>query len=174
MNFRPQTHTAQNAAPERCDAACMRDGAVSARLGFDMSAAIDIDVSSKSPSAEDPSPASTTTQVSPRSIYANYISSHAWRNSPARLAELKAASFRCRTCNASADDVQLEVHHRTYERLGCEKVEDLTALCPECHRSVTSDLRRRRYSRRTPVFGNVDIGNCRVPLFDPMPRGDWS
>lgn len=104
--------------------------------------------------------------------YYTYINSPLWRDNPARLAELKAAGFRCRTCNASGPDVRLEVHHRTYERLGRELVGDLTTLCEDCHWTVTDMLRRRRYHRRSPRFADVipAIDNA-SPLFDPTRNG---
>lgn len=80
--------------------------------------------------------------------YQDYISSLTWRSSQARLDELAAAGFRCRICNAGSDEARLEVHHRTYERLGNEDAADLTTLCRECHHSVTDFLRRRRYVAR--------------------------
>jgi 5-methylcytosine-specific restriction endonuclease McrA len=67
----------------------------------------------------------------------------------------------------------LQVHHRTYERLGHEQAGDLTALCANCHRAVTDMLRRRRYSGRLPLFHDTTIANCMVPLFDPTVRGSW-
>jgi hypothetical protein len=39
--------------------------------------------------------------------------------------------YRCRLCNR--DDVELHVHHRTYENYAQEKLEDLITLCKECH-----------------------------------------
>lgn len=83
--------------------------------------------------------------------YVTYISSPAWRASPARLGELRASGFRCRVCNAGRDETRLEVHHRTYVRLGREVVGDLTTLCSECHEDVTDFLRRRRYAGRQLV-----------------------
>jgi hypothetical protein len=56
------------------------------------------------------------------SFYEAYINSDAWRSSPARLDALRRDDYRCRGCNA-ADD--LDVHHRTYERLGRERPEIL-------------------------------------------------
>jgi 5-methylcytosine-specific restriction endonuclease McrA len=106
--------------------------------------------------------------------YESYINSAQWRDSAARLGELEAANFRCRICNGSEPDVQLQVHHRTYERLGHERVGDLTTLCMNCHGAVTDMLRRRRYSNRRPIFHDAAIANCTVPLFDPTTRGDWS
>ena len=37
---------------------------------------------------------------------------------------------RCRLCNSSE---RLNVHHRTYERLGCEQDDDVITLCHACH-----------------------------------------
>lgn len=73
-----------------------------------------------------------------------------------RLAELDGAKGRCRICFGTASDGwPLEVHHATYERLGCEAVGDLLAICGDCHREVTSFLRGRRYARHTPLRADV-------------------
>jgi formate-dependent nitrite reductase cytochrome c552 subunit len=74
------------------------------------------------------------------------------------LAELAASGFRCRICNAGRDAAQLEVHHRTYEWLGCEEVGDLTTLCSQCHHTATDDLRRRRYAGR--ALSTFDHQTC--------------
>jgi 5-methylcytosine-specific restriction endonuclease McrA len=100
--------------------------------------------------------------------YAKYIRSAVWRNNPARLAELAASGGRCRTCNGAAPDVELQVHHRTYARLGAERVGDLTTLCVECHRVITDLLRRRRYGLRSPQFSDVSSSIASWgPLDDP-------
>jgi hypothetical protein len=41
---------------------------------------------------------------------------------------------RCALCNTPAVDQDLNVHHRTYVRLGCEELTDCVALCRRCHR----------------------------------------
>ena len=104
--------------------------------------------------------------------YNAYINGPRWRDNPARLLELKAAGFRCRLCNASENEAQLEVHHRTYERLGRERADDLTTVCHECHLGVTDMLRRRRYASRRPRTADVipAIENA-SPLFDPSRKG---
>lgn len=43
---------------------------------------------------------------------------------------MKLAGFRCGRC---AGKRSLEVHHRTYDRLGWELDEDLEVLCGTCH-----------------------------------------
>lgn len=93
--------------------------------------------------------------------YSRYISSTGWHTSAARLAELAASGHRCRICNASRGEAQLEVHHRTYERLGHERVGDLTTLCRECHQAATEHLRRRRYAGRRTMTVNYKSGRHR-------------
>ncbi|WP_158670666.1 hypothetical protein [Bradyrhizobium guangdongense] len=90
-----------------------------------------------------------------RDRYQRYIASSAWRNNPARLAELKASGMRCRICNASAQEAELQVHHRTYERFQHELAEDLTTLCADCHFDFTLILRGRQYGSRIPRRANV-------------------
>ena len=80
--------------------------------------------------------------------YESYIRSDAWRFAPARLAELLASGGRCRICNAGSTAATLTVHHRCYDRLGCELADDLTTVCGECHDGVTDMLRRRSNASR--------------------------
>lgn len=82
----------------------------------------------------------------PRVGYDAYVGSVAWRLSAARLEELRLSGHRCRVCNRGASEVRLEVHHRTYDRLGAERVEDLTTLCGGCHAVCTGEIRRRRHA----------------------------
>jgi hypothetical protein len=97
--------------------------------------------------------------------YVTYIASHRWRTNPARVAELKAAGGRCRIC---FDQSSLEAHHATYERLGCETVGDVLAVCRPCHVEITAFLRSRRYSGKKPVRMDVPhLRDTRRPLFDP-------
>lgn len=60
--------------------------------------------------------------------YEAYLLSPAWRK--LREQALHRFEWRCALCNASSE---LEVHHRTYERAGFEALEDLVALCADCH-----------------------------------------
>lgn len=60
--------------------------------------------------------------------YQDYLKSDAWR---ARAEDaLLRASHRCQLCYSGE---RLEVHHRTYIRLGREEPTDLTVLCHSCH-----------------------------------------
>lgn len=63
--------------------------------------------------------------------YHEYILSDEWR---LRVQEAKRrAAYRCQVCNQHEDEVILDGHHRTYERLGKEWPEDITILCRDCH-----------------------------------------
>jgi hypothetical protein len=44
---------------------------------------------------------------------------------------LRRDKYRCRLCGR--DDVELHVHHRSYENYAQEKLEDLITLCSVCH-----------------------------------------
>ena len=63
--------------------------------------------------------------------YYTYISSPEWRTK-ANAAKQRAGN-RCQVCNRPSTEIQLDAHHRTYERLGHEPPEDITVLCRGCH-----------------------------------------
>lgn len=61
--------------------------------------------------------------------YATYLQSSTWEI--LKTAALERFDRRCAICY-SADE--LEVHHRTYDRLGDEFISDLVPLCRLCHK----------------------------------------
>lgn len=64
--------------------------------------------------------------------YRMYLLSDEWQLR--RLEALRAAGFRCERCGWISHGLRgLEVHHRTYERLGQELPADLEVLCRLCH-----------------------------------------
>jgi hypothetical protein len=60
--------------------------------------------------------------------YDKYLQSDSWYQ---RARSEKSINSRCSLCNRSSRP--LNVHHRTYERVGNERPGDLTVLCDECH-----------------------------------------
>lgn len=64
--------------------------------------------------------------------YAEYLKTPEWGAKRAKA--LRFANYRCQVCN---DKESLNVHHRTYERRGCELMGDLTVLCADCHATFT-------------------------------------
>jgi 5-methylcytosine-specific restriction endonuclease McrA len=61
--------------------------------------------------------------------YREYLKSDHWREISAEAR--RRAENRCQVCNS---DGELNVHHRTYERIGNERQSDLTVLCARCHK----------------------------------------
>jgi hypothetical protein len=61
--------------------------------------------------------------------YDDYLKTEEWQMR--RQAALRQADYQCFMCPNKS---KLEVHHRTYERLGAERPEDLIVLCESCHR----------------------------------------
>lgn len=59
-----------------------------------------------------------------------YLFSYHWQQD-VRLPALQCAEYRCQSCGAR--NTVLDVHHKTYERLGFESAEDLEVLCRDCH-----------------------------------------
>jgi 5-methylcytosine-specific restriction endonuclease McrA len=101
--------------------------------------------------------------------YKIYMASNSWRKNPARLLALSNVQGHCRVCH---DDGPLEVHHATYERLGCERENDLIPLCRNCHHEVTNFLRSRRYAASKPKWADViQLRDGRVPANDPTAVG---
>ena len=80
---------------------------------------------------EDRSP--TATPQSPHELralpYEEYLQTPHCKGS--REDKLRAVGHLCQVCNSGLGT--LDVHHRTYERLGQELDEDLTVLCRACH-----------------------------------------
>jgi hypothetical protein len=61
--------------------------------------------------------------------YAEYLATSHWQR--VRTLALEQAGHTCDLCG---HDGRLEVHHRTYARLGFERQSDLIVLCHDCHR----------------------------------------
>lgn len=69
--------------------------------------------------------------------YRDYLLSDHWKDVKQRffksklISKDKQGNFCCEGCEAI--NVMLYVHHKTYKRLGKEKLMDLVLLCKECH-----------------------------------------
>jgi 5-methylcytosine-specific restriction endonuclease McrA len=70
-----------------------------------------------------------------REEYALYLESSRW----AILRDEARERFdnRCAICYS---EEEIEVHHRTYDRLGDEWVSDLVPLCADCHQKFHGAL----------------------------------
>lgn len=73
--------------------------------------------------------------------YRLYLRSDAWRAK--RAAVLERCGRVCENCGAGSGlfPVSLDVHHLTYAHIGNEQLEDLRALCRDCHEAEHDELR---------------------------------
>ena len=62
--------------------------------------------------------------------YRKYMQSEAWKEK--RQAKLDACSGKCE-CEGGCTREATQIHHHHYDSLGNESLDDLQALCPECH-----------------------------------------
>lgn len=67
-------------------------------------------------------------KVVERVSYREYLSSKRWR-----LKRQQALDHYGCICGRCGSTVLLQVHHKTYKRLGCELMSDLEILCRDCH-----------------------------------------
>lgn len=86
--------------------------------------------------------------------YAKYRTTKHWKTM--RRVALEIAGHVCAICGRAEG---LEVHHKTYERIGYERLADLVVLCNECHdkyheklpsNSTTTNSEEGQYVRSVP------------------------
>lgn len=80
--------------------------------------------------------------------YRTYIQSEEWKATATAAKE--AAGWRCQICNRPSTAVTLDAHHRTYERLGHERPDDITVLCRDCHELYESSRKAKRNGKALP------------------------
>lgn len=76
-----------------------------------------------------------------RITYQQYLESDHWNNLRARFWASKMHRGERWVCGSSRG--RLEVHHRSYRRIGKERLNDLIPLCRDCHEK-THEIDRTR------------------------------
>lgn len=99
--------------------------------------------------------------------YTEYIKSPEWKAKS--LAAKERAGFRCQVCNRSASETILDAHHRTYERLGNERDDDIVVLCADCHELFEKSRRKKEPSPQYRKRKRKDY----QPTGDPFPSRGW-
>ncbi len=95
--------------------------------------------------------------------YRAYLDSPEWRAK--RLEALAFYGRRCRKCGETRG--VLHVHHLHYRNIFYEKMEDLTILCPPCHKEAD---RLRRNLQRVEEGAILDVHDYEdVTIYDDMP-----
>jgi len=67
-----------------------------------------------------------------RDDYPAYLRTPHWQRT--RRTAVLESLWTCQECDARGWNVELQVHHLTYKRLGRERPRDLRVLCENCHR----------------------------------------
>jgi len=83
--------------------------------------------------------------------YSAYLATEHWQAFRRRIIRERGM---CQKCHRTYRP--LHVHHRTYERLGCELDLDVIALCNVCHRRIH---RNRKWGKNPPI----------APIVNPEP-----
>lgn len=65
--------------------------------------------------------------------YKQYLQSYDWRCK--KINKLEQVNYKCEQCGYDGVVIPLDVHHKTYERLGNERLSDLIVLCRTCHKA---------------------------------------
>ena len=72
--------------------------------------------------------------------YSEYLQTEHWKDVKKRFWSSKLHHGECQVCGAKTN---LQVHHKTYKRIGKEHLNDLCLLCGNCH-TKTHELDKRR------------------------------
>jgi hypothetical protein len=67
--------------------------------------------------------------------YRSYIQSNEWMLVKKRYLNSKLPKD-CYCCGKKYGTYKIEFHHRTYKRLGCERLLDIVPVCRECHQGI--------------------------------------
>lgn len=83
--------------------------------------------------------------------YKQYLKSEKWQNIKKQVYDRARKNVGtdnrfgvCEACGYQPYKPCLQVHHRTYERIMNERLEDLILLCPRCHKAETEKQRQAK------------------------------
>jgi 5-methylcytosine-specific restriction endonuclease McrA len=86
-----------------------------------------------------------------RERYEQRINSAQWRNMRRDFMRLRGP--HCERCQSGH---RLELHHKTYERLGKERTSDLELLCHDCH--LKADQQREQQTIERGLAARYEAG----------------
>lgn len=91
--------------------------------------------------------------------YQEYLQSSQWEEKKREVfaRALKNANSKnihgvCEKCGYEPYKPCLQIHHKTYEHIFNEPLEDLILLCPHCHKMETEKVRENRVSKKELSF----------------------
>ncbi len=69
----------------------------------------------------------------PKEKYKEYIKSEDWQDVRRRYFASKLWKVQGKKCYCCEERKPVDLHHKTYKRLGYERLGDLIAICRDCH-----------------------------------------
>lgn len=84
--------------------------------------------------------------------YRSYIRSDAWREKREEMKRRSKRGYKCWCCSSTE---RLDLHHRTYKRLGNERLSDLMWLCRSCHEELHGIAREWKRTGANPSKRNL-------------------
>lgn len=91
--------------------------------------------------------------------YSTYLQTNHWKALRKKVYE--KYNSECQRCHDSVTSESADVHHRSYKRLGNEKIEDLVLYCNKCHavihkeRKADKEVKRYYESDKSSVVGLI-------------------
>ena len=93
--------------------------------------------------------------------YKVYLQGEHWKLM--RRLRLEVDSEQCAVCGSRN---QLNVHHKTYDRIGAEKLSDLITLCQECHAKYHNKLMKGNFNVKSVVSSSVIQNKKEFSMFE--------
>lgn len=105
--------------------------------------------------------------------YNSYKKSNKWKEKTKEFIKSKYWG-ECKACGCTTKDSTkpLEIHHKTYERLGQEKLTDLVCLCSNCHTAVHELVTYKRQNKGKIHEKNIGLSlkNAHMKLKNALDR----
>jgi len=77
-----------------------------------------------------------------KSQYQEYLKTEHWLDVKKRFRASKLCKKRCYVCGGRSN---IHIHHKSYKRIGNERLWDLIELCATCHKSVHKYLQKHKH-----------------------------
>ena len=94
--------------------------------------------------------------------YKKYLNSKHWLDVRKRYKESKLNKGCCYCCKRKNN---LNLHHKTYKRVGKENIDDLMFLCQECHtkehKKLNDNKVNKKKKKKKSFKGQVECKNCK-------------
>ena len=101
--------------------------------------------------------------------YSAYLKSAQWKN--IRRLLIQQSNGVCARCGHGSPE--LEIHHKTYERLGKERMTDLEVLCRTCHKLADEERAQQGKKRSQAALTKARYRNGLDTYMTKKYGDDW-